>query len=132
MNGISEPEVACCITAPRAILEKLIIKAANDLSSLVVDDAEELVSSVISAEFLQDGPTVIPPITIVIPFNSRYRGMYKDIMVKVTDMNFQSSYLTPVSLEGHQGNHKVGHLSPCTTKVLRKMLSLRGSRKALE
>ncbi|XP_060103338.1 death domain-containing protein 1 [Heteronotia binoei] len=105
-NDISEPEVACCITAPCAILENLVIKDVNDLSSLVVDDAEELVSNVISAEFLQDGPIVIPPVTIAIPFNSRYRGMYKDIMVKVTDENFQSSYLTPVSFEGHQGNHK--------------------------
>ncbi|KAL8207519.1 UNVERIFIED_CONTAM: hypothetical protein K2H54_057381 [Gekko kuhli] len=106
MNDSSEPEVACCITAPCAILENLVIRAINDLSSLVVDDAEEVVSNVISAEFLQNGPAVMPPVTMVIPFNSRYRGMYKDIMVKVTDMNFQSSYLTPVSLEGHQGNHK--------------------------
>ncbi|XP_077157772.1 death domain-containing protein 1 [Paroedura picta] len=105
-NYIGEPELACCITAPRAILENLIVKAVNDLSSLAVDDAEELVSNVISAELQQEGPTVIPPVTIVIPFNSRYRGMYKDIMVKVMDVNFQSSYFTPVSLEGHQGNHK--------------------------
>nr|XP_056711079.1 death domain-containing protein 1 [Euleptes europaea] len=105
-NGISEPEVACCITAPRAILENLGVRVINDLSSLVVDDAEELVSNVISVEFPRDGPTVIPPVTIAIPFNSRYRGMYKEIMVKLTDMNFPSSYLAPVSLEGHQGNPK--------------------------
>uniref|UniRef100_A0ACB8E6J4 Uncharacterized protein n=1 Tax=Sphaerodactylus townsendi TaxID=933632 RepID=A0ACB8E6J4_9SAUR len=106
VNGITEPEVACFITAPCAILENLIIRTVNDVSSLVVDDAEELISNIISVELLPDGQTVIPSITIVIPFNSRYRGMYKEIMVKLTDMNFQSNYLTPSSLEGHQGNHK--------------------------
>ncbi|XP_054853262.1 death domain-containing protein 1 [Eublepharis macularius] len=106
VNGTSDPEVACCIIAPHAILENLVIRVVNNLSSLVVDDAEELVSNIISAEFLQDEPTIIPPVTISIPFNSCYRGMYKDIMVKVTDLNFHSRYLTPVSLEGHQGNQK--------------------------
>ncbi|XP_061440714.1 death domain-containing protein 1 [Rhineura floridana] len=107
VNGLSEPEVACCISAPFSILENLGIKVVNDLSSLVVDDSEELVSNVISAECCsQIGQPIVSPITVAIPFASCYRGMYKDIMVKVTDMNFQSRYLTPVTLEGHQGNHK--------------------------
>ncbi|XP_021251305.1 death domain-containing protein 1 isoform X7 [Numida meleagris] len=33
-------------------------------------------------------------------------GNYWEIMVKVTDVNFQSNYLTPISLEGYHGNHK--------------------------
>ncbi|XP_053112760.1 death domain-containing protein 1 [Hemicordylus capensis] len=106
MNGMNEPEMACSVTAPCSILENLAIGIVNDLSSLVVDDSEELVSHIISIECLQDDQAITSPISIAIPFTSRYRGMYKDIMVKVTDMNFQSSYLTPVSLEGHQGNHK--------------------------
>ncbi|XP_044274201.1 death domain-containing protein 1 [Varanus komodoensis] len=104
VSSQSEPEVACAITAPCNILENLAITVVNYLSSLVVDNAEELVSNVICVEHINQ-PTV-SPITLTIPFTSRYRGMYKDIMVKMTDTNFKSSYLTPVSLEGYQGNHK--------------------------
>uniref|UniRef100_A0A6J0SZL5 Death domain-containing protein 1 isoform X1 n=1 Tax=Pogona vitticeps TaxID=103695 RepID=A0A6J0SZL5_9SAUR len=106
VNGESEPEVACSVTAPCSVLKNLIIKIVNDLSSLVVDDSEELVSNVVSAEPPQDGQPIVSPIIIAIPFTSRYRGMYRDIMVKVTDTNFQSCYLAPISLEGHQGNFK--------------------------
>nr|XP_034967969.1 death domain-containing protein 1 [Zootoca vivipara] len=106
-NDLSEPEIACCIRAPFSVLENLVIRLVNDLSSLVVDGSEELVSNVIHAECCPSvGPSTIHSITIAIPFISRYRGMYKDIMVKVTDVNFRSRYLTPVSLEGHQGNQK--------------------------
>ncbi|XP_062991188.1 death domain-containing protein 1 [Elgaria multicarinata webbii] len=105
-NGPSEPEVACSITASCSILGNLVIKVVNDLSSLVVDDSEELVSNVVSVECLQHGSPMVSPITLAIPFTSRYRGMYKDIMVKVMDAEFRSRYLTPVSLEGHYGNHK--------------------------
>lgn len=110
VNGEPEPGVACCITAPSSILENLIIKIVNDLSSLVVDDSEELLSNAVSAEPSQDGQPITSPIIIAIPFTSGYRGMYRDIMVKVTDTNFQSCYLTPTSLEGHQGNFKVSLL----------------------
>nr|XP_025043361.1 death domain-containing protein 1 isoform X2 [Pelodiscus sinensis] len=44
---------------------------------------------------------------IAIPFTARYRGNYRDITVKMTNMNFQSSYLTPISFDGYQGNQKV-------------------------
>ncbi|XP_066489018.1 death domain-containing protein 1 [Tiliqua scincoides] len=102
----SDSELACCITAPFHVLEHLVIRTVNYLSSLVVNDSEELVSNVISIESSQDSQILVSPIIVVIPFTARYRGMYKDIMVKVTDMNFQSIYLTPVSLEGYQGNQK--------------------------
>ncbi|XP_025033335.1 death domain-containing protein 1-like, partial [Python bivittatus] len=106
VNNLREPEVSCSVTAPCSILEHLVITVVNDLSSLVVNDAEELVSNVISAECSLIDQPMASPIIIAIPFTSRYRGMYKDIMVKVTDINFQSIYLTPTSLEGYQGNQK--------------------------
>ncbi|NXK39415.1 DTHD1 protein, partial [Piprites chloris] len=98
-------EVACFIKAPATVLENLKCKILNDTSSLVVDDFEELVSNVISIE-CYDYEKILFPINIAIPFTSRFRGNYREIMVKVTDVNFQSNYLTPISLEGYQGNCK--------------------------
>ncbi|XP_009885123.1 PREDICTED: death domain-containing protein 1 [Charadrius vociferus] len=105
-NGKNECEVACFIKAPATALENLKCKIVNDSSSLVVDDSEELVSNVISIE-CSDYEKAIPfPINIAIPFTSCFRGNYREIMVKVTDVNFQSDYLTPISLEGYHGKHK--------------------------
>ncbi|XP_009460130.1 PREDICTED: death domain-containing protein 1 [Nipponia nippon] len=105
-SGKNKQEVACFIKAPATALENLKCKIVNDTSSLVVDDSEELVSNVISIECF-DYEKIIPfPINIAIPFTSCFRGNYREIMVKVTDVNFQSNYLTPVSLEGYQGNRK--------------------------
>uniref|UniRef100_A0A670JC00 Death domain containing 1 n=1 Tax=Podarcis muralis TaxID=64176 RepID=A0A670JC00_PODMU len=121
-NDLSEPEIACCIRAPLSVLENLVIRVVNDLSSLVVDGSEELVSNVIHAECCSSvGPPALHSITIAIPFISRYRGMYKDIMVKVTDVNFRSSYLTPVSLEGNQkvtGGYRIGTFAEVKTSQL--------------
>ncbi|NXP44877.1 DTHD1 protein, partial [Heliornis fulica] len=99
-------EVACFIKAPATALENLKCKVVNDASSLVVNDSEELVSNVISIECSDDEKTIPFPINIAIPFTSCFRGNYREIMVKVTDVNFQSNYLTPISLEGYQGSHK--------------------------
>ncbi|NXX46496.1 DTHD1 protein, partial [Tricholaema leucomelas] len=99
-------EVACIIKAPAAALENLTCKIVNDTSSLVVDDSEELVSNVISIVCSDYEKTIPFPISIAIPFTSCFRGNYREVMVKVTDVNFQSNYLTPVSLERHQGSHK--------------------------
>ncbi|XP_048220426.1 death domain-containing protein 1 [Perognathus longimembris pacificus] len=102
----TDPQVSCYITAPSYILQQLECRMANNMSSLVVSDNEELVSNVITVECL-DKETRIPfPICISIPFTARYRGNYRDIMVKVSDKNFQSSYLTPNSLEGRGGSYK--------------------------
>ncbi|NXA28678.1 DTHD1 protein, partial [Ibidorhyncha struthersii] len=105
-SGKNECEVACFIKAPATALENLKCKIANDSSSLVVDDSEELVSNVISIECSDYEKTIPFPINIAIPFTSCFRGNYREIMVKVTDVNFQSNYLTPISLEGYHGNHK--------------------------
>ncbi|XP_074847883.1 death domain-containing protein 1 [Carettochelys insculpta] len=107
VNGKTEPEVACSITAPSITLENLVCRIVNDTSSLVVEDSEELVSNVISIACLDRGKVIPFPINLAIPFTARYRGNYRDIMVKVTSMNFQSSYLTPISFDGYQGNQKV-------------------------
>ncbi|NWV82107.1 DTHD1 protein, partial [Dasyornis broadbenti] len=104
-SGKNKHEIACFIKAPATVLENLKCNILNDTSSLVVDDSEELVSNVISIE-CYDYEKLLFPINIAIPFTSCFRGNYREIMVKVTDVNFQSNYLTPISLQGYQGNHK--------------------------
>ncbi|NXF76658.1 DTHD1 protein, partial [Sclerurus mexicanus] len=104
-SGKNKHELACFIKAPVTVLENLKCRILNDVSSLVVNDSEELVSNVISIE-CSDYEEILFPINIMIPFTSCFRGNYREIMVKVTDVNFQSNYLTPISLEGYQGNHK--------------------------
>ncbi|NXD09433.1 DTHD1 protein, partial [Nothocercus nigrocapillus] len=99
-------QVVCYIKAPAIALKNLMCKIVNETSSLVVDDSEELVSNVISIECSDCEKTIPFPINIAIPFASHFRGNYRDILVKVTDVNFQSTYLSPISLEGYQGNCK--------------------------
>ncbi|KAM4900689.1 death domain-containing protein 1 [Sylvia borin] len=101
----NKQEIACFIKAPATVLENLKCNILNDISSLVVDDSEELVSNVISIE-CYDNEKLLFPINIAIPFTSCFRGNYREILVKVTDTNFQSNYLTPIFLQGYQGNHK--------------------------
>ncbi|XP_053556255.1 death domain-containing protein 1 [Bombina bombina] len=102
----NEPRLACFIKAPLHISEQLQCRFRDDISSLVVTDSEELVSSVLDIWSTNPDLKIPFPISIAIPFNSRYRGNYKDIMVKANDEKLQSSYLTPISLEGNYGNHK--------------------------
>ncbi|XP_036186930.1 death domain-containing protein 1 [Myotis myotis] len=100
------PQVSCYITAPSYLLQHLECRIINSMSSLIVSDNEELVSNVITVE-CSDMEMRIPfPICIAIPFTACYRGNYKDIMVKMSDINLQSSYLTPSSLDGMRGNYK--------------------------
>ncbi|KFP23549.1 Death domain-containing protein 1, partial [Colius striatus] len=105
-NYKNECKVACFIKGPATAVENLKCRIVNNASSLVVDDSEELVSNVISIECSDYEKTITFPINIAIPFTSRFRGNYREIMVKLTDVNFQSNYLTPISLEKYQGNHK--------------------------
>ncbi|XP_046948373.1 death domain-containing protein 1 [Lynx rufus] len=102
----TSPQVSCYITAPSNVLQHLECRIINSMSSLVVSDNEELVSNVITVE-CSDMEKEIPfPICIAIPFTARYRGNYRDIMVKVSDVNLGSSYLTPNSLEGMRRSYK--------------------------
>ncbi|XP_044537683.1 death domain-containing protein 1 [Gracilinanus agilis] len=99
-------KVACYITAPSSVLQNLTCQIINDMSSLVVNDSEELVSNVISVEYSDHEKRIPFPISIAIPFSARYRGNYRDIMVKVSDGDLQSSYINLSSLEGTRGSHK--------------------------
>uniref|UniRef100_H3AFU5 Death domain containing 1 n=1 Tax=Latimeria chalumnae TaxID=7897 RepID=H3AFU5_LATCH len=102
----NEPQVACYITAPSIIVQKLACRIINSMSSLIVSNSEELVSNVISIECL-DTRTKIPfPVIIAIPFSAQYRGNYRDIMVKISDTGLCYGYISPVSLEGYYGGRK--------------------------
>lgn len=119
MLSNTSPQVSCYITAPSYILQHLECRIVNSMSSLIVSDSEELVSNVIAVE-CSDMEKKIPfPICIAIPFTARYRGNYRDIMVKMSDINLQSSYLTPNSLEGMRGSYKVGKSLATSTFALR-------------
>ncbi|KAK2498046.1 hypothetical protein MC885_002900 [Smutsia gigantea] len=105
-NDDTSPQVSCYITAPSCILQYLECRIVNSMSSLVVSDNEELVSNVIIIECSAMEKRIPFPICIAIPFTARYRGNYRDILVKVSDVNLQSSYLIPNSLEGMRGSYK--------------------------
>nr|XP_019597459.1 PREDICTED: death domain-containing protein 1 [Rhinolophus sinicus] len=100
------PQVCGYITAPPHVLQHLECRITNNMSSFIVSDYEELVSNVITVECSDMEKRIPFPICIAIPFTARYRGNYRDIMVKVSDINLQSSYLTPSSLEGMRGSYK--------------------------
>lgn len=119
LNDETDAQVSCYITAPSNVLQQLVCRIINSMSSLIVSDNEELVSNIISVE-CSDKEMKIPfPICITIPFAARYRGNYRDIMVKVSDINLQSSYLTPNSLEGIRGRYKVQPVDPSLVTYLR-------------
>nr|XP_054409791.1 death domain-containing protein 1 [Pongo abelii] len=100
------PQVSCYITAPSYVLQQLECRIINHMSSLIVGDNEELVSNVVTIECSDREKRLPFPIGIAIPFTARYRGNYRDIMVKVCDINLQSSYLNPNSLERMKGGYK--------------------------
>ncbi|TKC45281.1 hypothetical protein EI555_020554, partial [Monodon monoceros] len=99
-------QVSCYITAPSYVLQHLECRIIKNMSSLIVSDNEELVSNVITVECSDMEKRIPFPICIAIPFTERYRGNYRDIMVKVSDVDLQSSYLTPNSLEGMRESYK--------------------------
>ncbi|XP_069487930.1 death domain-containing protein 1 [Ambystoma mexicanum] len=105
-DGDNVAKVVCYITAPSSSLQGVTCRLVNDMSSLVVSDSEELVSNVISIDRLDPAMKISYPVSIAIPFSARYRGSYRDIMVKVYEDKVHSSYITPISLEGTYGNQK--------------------------
>ncbi|XP_055479781.1 death domain-containing protein 1 [Psammomys obesus] len=101
----TDPQVSCYITAPSHVLQQIDCQIINNLSSFIVSDGEELVSNVITVQ-CSDMEMKIPfPICIAIPFKARYKGNYRDLMVKMSDTNFRSSYLTPHTLERMRGSY---------------------------
>ncbi|KAM9330379.1 death domain-containing protein 1 [Gastrophryne carolinensis] len=106
-KGEDEEQLACFIKAPSTVLQGIKCRFMDEISSLVVSDGEELVSNVLNISSHNDTELKLPfPISISIPFNSHYRGSYRDVMVKTIDENLQASYLTPSTLDGYHGNHK--------------------------
>ncbi|XP_004681553.2 PREDICTED: death domain-containing protein 1 [Condylura cristata] len=105
-NDDNDPQVSCYITANSYILQHLECRIINKMSSFIVSDSEELLSHVIAIECTHKEKRIPFPISIAIPFTARYRGNYRDVMVKVSDANFQASYLAPNSLEGTRGSYK--------------------------
>ncbi|XP_069868595.1 death domain-containing protein 1 [Dipodomys merriami] len=102
----TDPQVSCYITAPSYALQQLECRIANNMSSLIVSDNEELLSNVITVECSDKEMRIPFPICIAIPFTARYRGNYRDILVKVSDKSLQSSYLMPNPPEGMRGSYK--------------------------
>ncbi|XP_070362172.1 death domain-containing protein 1 isoform X6 [Equus asinus] len=113
------PQVSCYITAPAYVLQHLECRIINSMSSLIVSDNEELVSNVITVACLDMEKRIPFPICIAIPFTARYRGNYRDIMVKVSDVNLQTSYLTPKALERPRGSYKVQPVDPSLVAYLK-------------
>ncbi|XP_064199907.1 death domain-containing protein 1 [Anguilla rostrata] len=104
-DGAGEIPNSCYVTAPRGITQVMTCEVVNSASSWVVSVAEELVSSVLRIR--TPGPMRTPwPVSIAIPFTSRHRGSYRDIVVKVIDGEEQSSYISPASTEGVYGGKR--------------------------
>ena len=103
----TDPQVFCYVTAPLYILQWFDCQITNDMSSFIVSDNEELVSNVITVECSDKDKRIPFPICITIPFKARYKGNYRDIMVKMSDTQFQSNYLIPNLLERMRGSYKV-------------------------
>ncbi|GAB1289666.1 Death domain-containing 1 [Apodemus speciosus] len=102
----TDSQVSCYVTAPVHILQWFDCQITNDMSSFIVSDNEELVSNVITVECSDKDKRIPFPICITIPFKARYKGNYRDIMVKMSDTQFQSSYLIPNLLERMRGSYK--------------------------
>uniref|UniRef100_A0A8I5NFP8 Death domain containing 1 n=1 Tax=Papio anubis TaxID=9555 RepID=A0A8I5NFP8_PAPAN len=119
LSDDTDPQVSCYITAPSYVLQQLECRIINNMSSLIVGDNEELVSNVVTIECSDKEKRIPFPIGIAIPFTARYRGNYRDIMVKVCDTNLQSSYLNPNSLEGMKGGYKIQPVDPALVAHLK-------------
>ncbi|KAM4611585.1 death domain-containing protein 1 [Polymixia lowei] len=96
---------ACYITAPGGVAKVMTCEVADALSSLMVIGSEELVSRVLRVK-VQDGTRFHFPVIVIVPFRARYRGNYRDVVVKVVDGEKKTSYITPISTEGTYGGKR--------------------------
>lgn len=94
------------MTAPPKVVDSTICEVVDGLSSLVVSGSEELVSSVLRIENTNHIECPFPLI-IAVPFQASYRGNYREITVKVLDVEQRVSYVTPTSIEGFYGGQRV-------------------------
>lgn len=97
---------ACFVTAPMGVAEALRCEVADALSCLMVCGSEELVSRVIRVK-VRDAAKFPFPVTVAVPFCSRYRGNYRDVAVKIFDGVRRVSYVTPLTTEGTYGGQRV-------------------------
>ncbi|CAL8241583.1 unnamed protein product [Merluccius merluccius] len=107
-DGQSEAQAACYITARASVAEVATCEDAAALSSLMVSDTEELVSRVLRVK-VQGSTMTRPfhvPLTIAVPFQARYRGNYREVLVKVMDDERRVSLVVPVATEGTYGGRK--------------------------
>eukprot|EP00064_Thunnus_orientalis_P021802 superscaffoldBa00006866_g21970 len=88
------------------VAEVLRCEVADTLSCLMVTGSEELVSRVVRVK-VQHSAKVRFPVTVVLPYCTRYRGSYRDVAVKVVDGERRASYITPVTTEGTYGRQRV-------------------------
>ncbi|XP_061106635.1 death domain-containing protein 1 [Conger conger] len=104
-DGEGEIPNSCYVAAPGAMARVMTCEVADSASSRVVSGAEELVSSVLAIR--TPDPVRTPcPVSVAIPFTSRHRGSYRDIVVKVIDGEGQTCYISPVSTEGVYGGKR--------------------------
>ncbi|XP_039997492.1 death domain-containing protein 1 [Xiphias gladius] len=96
---------ACFIRAPMGVAEVLRCEVADAFSCLIVTGSEELVSRVIRVA-VHGRANFQFPVTVVVPFCTRYRGSYRDVAVKIFDGERRASYVTPVSTEGSYGGQR--------------------------
>ncbi|XP_067435695.1 death domain-containing protein 1 [Thunnus thynnus] len=104
-DGQSDVPEVCFIRAPMGVAEVLRCEVADTLSCLMVTGSEELVSRVVRVK-VQHSAKVRFPVTVVLPYCTRYRGSYRDVAVKVVDGERRASYVTPVTTEGTYGRQR--------------------------
>ncbi|XP_057196594.1 death domain-containing protein 1 [Triplophysa rosa] len=105
-GDISSESPKVYITAPPEVAEVMTCKVVDGLSSLMVSGSEELVSSVIRIEITNHNECPFSPLIVALPFQASYRGNYREITVKVVDLEQRVSYVTPTSTEGVYGGQR--------------------------
>ncbi|XP_026208460.1 death domain-containing protein 1 isoform X2 [Anabas testudineus] len=104
-GGQSHIPDACFITASTGVAEVLMCEEADAFSFLMVTGSEELASRVIRVK-VQEGANLHFPVTVAVPFCTRYRSNYRDVAVKIVDEERRTSYVTPVTTEGPRGGQR--------------------------
>ncbi|XP_051566572.1 death domain-containing protein 1 isoform X1 [Myxocyprinus asiaticus] len=104
--SFSESPRVCYITAPCEVANVMTCEVVDGLSSLMVSGSEELVSSVLRISNFSDIKCPFP-LSIAVPFRVSYRGNYREITVKVVDLEKRVSYVTPTCTKGFYGGERV-------------------------
>ncbi|XP_051985138.1 death domain-containing protein 1 [Xyrauchen texanus] len=101
----SESPRVCYITAPCEVANVMTCEVVDGLSSLMVSGSEELVSSVLRISNFSHIKCPFP-LSIAVPFRASYRGNYREITVKVLDLEQRVSYVTPTCTKGFYGGQR--------------------------